>query len=277
MLRIGWIDYANCTPLLLQIESQLPAGKVSLTHGVPAELNAALAGGEIDLCISSSIEFARHADQYLVLPGHCIGSRGAVQSVLLLTDRPVNELAGQRLLVTAESATSVVLLQILLSRHWGVSGCTVEATKLPWDQALSQAHGVLVIGDGALKAAISGTAPFCYDLGAAWFEMTGLPFVFALWQVNRKAAVDKADRLNLVLELLDQARDRIHGEVRQLAARAGETAWIDAGQLADYWQHITYHLDEEHLAGLTSYYQLAFELGLLAAVPKMQFYKAEQP
>lgn len=273
MLKIGWIDYANCTPLLLQIESQLPVDKISLTHGVPAELNAALAVGEIDLCISSSIEFARHAGQYLVLPGHCIGSRGAVQSVLLLTDRPVSELAGKRLLVTAESATSVVLLQILLARHWGVGGCTVESTKLPWDQAMTQAHGVLVIGDGALRAAIAGTAPFCYDLGAAWFEMTGLPFVFALWQVNRRAAADKTDELSLILSLLDQARDRISGQARQLASRASETDWIDAGQLADYWQHITYHLDDEHLAGLARYYQLASELGLLAAVPEMQFYK----
>jgi len=50
MLKVGWIDYANCRPLLLQIENRLPGTGISLDHGVPAQLNAALAAGEIDLC-----------------------------------------------------------------------------------------------------------------------------------------------------------------------------------------------------------------------------------
>ena len=144
--------------------------------------------GQIDVCISSSIEFARHADRYQVLPGHCIGSDGPVQSVLLLANRPAEQLKGERLLVTAESATSVVLLQVLLSYHWKLEGCSVERTTLPWQQALASAPGILLIGDTALQAALADEAPYCYDLGACWREMTGLPFVYALWQVTQRAA-----------------------------------------------------------------------------------------
>lgn len=266
MLKVGWIDYANCSPLLLQIEGQLPGSGIELAHGVPAQLNAALADGRIDICISSSIEFARHADEYLVLPGHCIGSDGPVQSVLLLTNRPVQELGGERLLVTAESATSVVLLQVLLARHWGLEGCSIESSRLPWQEALAAAPGVLLIGDTALRASMAGTAPYCYDLGAAWKEMTGLPFVFALWQVNRRAVATEATSLGVLLSLLDQARDAMPQRMEQLAAIAPESGWMPPLQLADYWRHITYRLDERHLTGLNRFYGYAAELGLISSV-----------
>lgn len=273
MLQVGWIDYANCSPLLLQIREQLPAAGIVLRHGVPAQLNAKLAACQIDVCISSSIEFARHADNYLVLPGHCIGSDGPVQSVLLLTNHPVETLGGQRLLVTAESATSVVLLQILLARHWGLSGCSVEPCMLPWQEALAAAPGVLLIGDAALRASLAGTAAYCYDLGACWREMTGLPFVFALWQVTQRAADTNSDGLHNLVTLLDAARDQIPEQADQLAGVAPESAWMGAGRLADYWRHITYRLDERHLAGLDCFYQLAAELGLIAAAAQPRFLK----
>lgn len=273
MLKVGWIGYANCSPLLLQIEKRLPGTGISLVHGVPAQLNADLAAGEIDLCISSSIEFARHADEYYVLPGHCIGSDGPVQSVLLLTNRPVQELSAQRLLVTAESATSVVLLQVLLAGHWGLSGCSIESSRLPWREALTQAPGVLLIGDAALRAILEGGAPYCYDLGAAWKDMTGLPFVYALWQVTRAAAAREPESLHRLLALLDQARDQMAARLDQLAAVAPENHWIEAAALAEYWRHITYRLDDRHLAGLNLFYRLAMELGLTKSAPQPRFLK----
>lgn len=273
MLQVGWINYANCSPLLLQIQEHLPDAGIELRHGVPAELNASLSEGRIDVCISSSIEFARHADTYLVLPGHCIGSDGAVQSVLLLANRPVEELGGERLLVTAESATSVVLLQILLARNWGLEGCTVERTSLPWQQALATAPAVLLIGDTALRAALANEAPYCYDLGACWRKMTGLPFVYALWQVTQHAADTKLEQLASLLHLLDSARDHLQQQVLTLAARAGESRWMGVERLADYWQHITYRLDERHLAGLDLFYRLAADSGLLATAVSPRFLK----
>lgn len=273
MLQVGWINYANCSPLLLQIKDRLPAAGVELRHGVPAELNAALANGQIDVCISSSIEFARHADSYLVMPGHCIGSDGPVQSVLLLTNRPAEQLAGERLLVTAESATSVVLLQILLAQHWKLKGCSIERTLLPWRQALQTAPGVLLIGDTALRAAMAEEAPYCYDLGNCWREMTGLPFVYALWQVAQQAASTKLDYLSNLLSLLDSARNRLPQQVAELAARADESSWLGVDRLADYWRHITYRLDERHLSGLELFYRLAAELGLIAAAARPRFLK----
>jgi chorismate dehydratase len=272
MLRIGRIDYANCTPLFMQLEDRLPADTIEIVHGVPATLNAKLASGEIDLCISSSIEFSRHANDYAILPGHCIGSAGPVRSVLFFTSCPVEQLAGKQVLVTSESATSVILLQILLSKRWGLSGCSVVPTSLPLNDALRQSPGLLLIGDKAMQAVSSGLSGYCYDLGQEWLTLTGLPFVFALWLINRKSARGKDAAIAQFITLLDHARDRIMPDAELLASSAPESVWFGQQSLADYWRHaITYQLDAAHLAGLQRYYLLAAELGLIHDAPEPVF------
>lgn len=273
MLKIGRIDYANCTPLFMQMENSLPGETTAIVHGVPAHLNTKLANGEIDICISSSIEFSRHADEYVILPGHCIGSVGPVKSVLLFTTCPVEELAGKQLLVTSESATSVTLLQILLAKRWGLSGCSLQTTSLPWQEALQQSPGLLLIGDRALQAASGRAGVYWYDLGQEWKTLTGLPFVYALWLINRASATGKEEALTQFSLLLEQARERIVPDAELLAAQAPEAAWVGVQALADYWRNaITYQLDEAHLAGLERFYLLAAELGLIQSQPQLKFF-----
>ncbi len=273
MLRIGRIDYANCTPLFMQLEKTLPADSTEIVHGVPATLNSSLAKGEIDICISSSIEFSRHADEYSILPGNCIGSDGAVRSVLLFCHRPVEEISDQQFFVTSESATSVILLQILLAKRWGVSASSVTPTSIPWNEALKQTNGLLLIGDNALKAASVVPTPYCYDLGQEWKSLTGLPFVYALWLINNKSSKGKEKALTYLFSMLEKARENIASDADILASKAPESAWINPASLADYWRDsITYRLDREHLDGLQMFYQLASELKLISTLPELSFF-----
>lgn len=274
MLKIGRIDYANCTPLFMQLEKLLPADTADIVHGVPAALNKKLAEGEIDICISSSIEFLRHADEYVILPGHCIGSNGPVKSVLLFTAKPVQESGGQQFLVTSESATSVILLQILLKQHWGLSDCSVVASSLSRQEALQQAPGLLLIGDSALKTVSGAESGYCYDLGQEWKTLTGLPFVYALWLINRASAKGKENAMKQFFALLDQARDRIIPDADFLAAQAPEADWFGLHSLVDYWRSaITYHLDAAHLAGLRRFYELSVQLDLIPSTFEPEFYR----
>lgn len=72
-----------------------------------------LARGDIDVAPCSSIEYARHAERYRLLPEVVIGSRGAVGSILLVGAPPA-ALDGAVVALTTSSATSVCLLKILL-------------------------------------------------------------------------------------------------------------------------------------------------------------------
>ena len=262
MLRIGRIDYANCTPIFRLLDERLPTGEVEIVHGVPVELNWLLRTGGIDICPCSSIEYARHAEHYQIVPGHCIGSDGPVRSVLLFSHCPIETLAGKTVFVTSESDTSVVLLSILLAKRFKMDGITLQRSSGSWQQVLADVPALLLIGDAALQAAQTSYAGYCYDLGELWRSWTGLPFVFALWLVNRRVLEQRENRLNSFVKQLDAVRDEMPGEYRRLAGVSKEADWMGVEQLADYWKVISYRLDERHLQGLSRFFDLAAELGL---------------
>ena len=272
MLRVGKITYANCTPIFDGLEHMnLPY--VEIVTGVPSELNQALANGEIDVCISSSIEYPRHADDYLILPDFCIGSDGPVESVLFFSQIPIEQLEGQEILVTSESATSVILLQILLKKHFGLENVSVRSTKLPFYEALSESKGVLVIGDTALKAYLNKpTHATCYDLGELWKKYTGLPFVYALWLVNKKSARVSSELLSQFVRALHLVHQQMEKDIVGIATRAIERSWIPSDRLVQYWsQAIQYRLLPPFVSGLERFYCDAATLGYIETKPKLQF------
>lgn len=270
MLRVGKITYANCTPIFDGLE-RMNLPYVEIVTGVPSELNQALAQGEIDVCISSSIEYPRHADDYRILPDFCIGSDGPVESVLFFSQIPIEQLEGQEILVTSESATSVILLQILLKKHFGLENVSVRSTKLPFYEALSESKGVLVIGDTALKAYLNKpTHATCYDLGELWKKYTGLPFVYALWLVNRNTASSKFDLLEKFKEALKSVHSVMPQNMVAIAKRSDERSWVGIEALVHYWSNaIQYIMADEHYKGLSAFYHYAFELGYLSDAPSL--------
>src|SRR6185369_136927 len=138
MLRIGRIEYANCTPIFHSLNELSPAGSYNYIGGVPARLNAMLAAGDIDVCPSSSIAYALHPERYLIIPDLSISSRGPVQSVLLFSNLPIEELDGRDVLLTSESDTSVNLLKILLKLRYDCS-CSYRVTNNGLAGALKEA------------------------------------------------------------------------------------------------------------------------------------------
>ncbi len=88
-LRLGRVDFINTFPIVWALDRHLPAGLAQETAAVPTALNRMLAAGEIDVANISSIEYARHADEWVLLPSLCIGSAGAVESVHLVTSVPL--------------------------------------------------------------------------------------------------------------------------------------------------------------------------------------------
>src|SRR5690349_24527963 len=111
---------------------------VEEVQGVPTDLNARLLAGELDLAPISSIEYARNAERLRLLPRLCVASEGAVDSIQLVSKRPLEQV--RSVAVTPESATSVVLTKVLLP----------EAEHVPLGEP---ADARLLIGDAALKSA----------------------------------------------------------------------------------------------------------------------------
>ena len=119
-LRLGHIVYSNCFPVHARLLDVGAPGWIDIVQGVPSHLNTLLERGEIDVAPCSSIEFARNADRYRVLPDLVIGARGPVRSIVFAATRPPEELDGALVAMPTASATSVVLLKVLLRLRWGV-------------------------------------------------------------------------------------------------------------------------------------------------------------
>ena len=179
--RLGIVSYTNVAPLHYGLE---PWPGASFVRGVPTELNRRLLDGDIDLTLVSSVEFLRHRDVLRALPDFSISTLGPVYSVMLFHRLPWDELSGRRIALTTDSATSVELLKLSL-REAGL-----EAEFVPMapdlDAMLTTCDAALLIGDVALREAVArrevnGTKPFITDLGRAWYDLTKLPFTFAVW------------------------------------------------------------------------------------------------
>jgi chorismate dehydratase len=149
MLRVGFIDYLNCLPLRLGLEASGGLEGVELVGGTPAEVNAALLSGEVELGLVSSASWARNRDRLKRLEGYGIASDGLVMSVLLATreDRPLPE--ARRVALTNESATSHSLARLMLERVYGASPLYEVVSTRP-AKALVEHDAALFIGDTAL-------------------------------------------------------------------------------------------------------------------------------
>lgn len=258
MMRLGHIDYANCFPIHARFIDQGPPPDIELMVDVPSGLNHALATGAVDVAPCSSIEYARHADRYRLLPDFVIGSYGPVESILLESTTPVESLGGVVAVPTA-SATSVALLRILLERRYH------RTPRLEWfDQAADDdpvaggAVAALRIGDVALRREFPAGRRV-YDLGTLWTEWTGLPFAFAVWQTGIPATRDE-ELVGLHAALLS-SRAFYQEHLQELAQRHARRFRLPADRLARYWRSLRFDLDGEMQRGLLHFYTLAAAVG----------------
>jgi chorismate dehydratase len=249
MVRLGRISYVNMAPVFFRLDAS-----VDEIQGVPTVLNARLLAGELDIAPISSIEYARNADRLRILPRLCVSSEGAVDSIQLVSKTPLEHV--RTVAVTPESATSVVLVKVLLP----------EATHVPLGEP---AEAKLLIGDAALKSAFEDPTPH-YDLGRLWLERTGLPMVFAVWAAPEPAHPDLLELEEALVASLRAAR----AEPEQLAYESAERYGYPAGFLARYFEKLRYRFGPRERAGLYTFLELAHDVGELNEVPELRFVSA---
>src|SRR5512143_432355 len=273
MLKLGHIIYSNCYPPHAGILKRKVAFPFKLVEGIPTQLNRLLYEGGVDVSPSSSIEYAMNPGRYLLMPDLSITSKSRVMSILLESNVPIEELHDRVVALTTASATSGVLLRILLEVRYGAKPGYVLYEQGA-EQPPEQADAALTIGDLAIRKSTASKYPYRYDLGRLWHEFTGLPFVFALWQVNdRKNIHNDLERLYDIL-----MESRAYG-----LTHLGEIADAETGRfnlpapvLMEYWKLFSYSFDEEERKGLMAFYGYAAEIGAIEAVTELRFWSKDR-
>ena len=179
-IRVGAVSYLNTKPLIFGFEKGMMKDAIDLVIDYPANIATQLINNEIDIGLIP-VAVLPQLKEYHIISDFCIAADGAVASVCLFSDVPLNEI--KTILMDYQSRTSVALLKLLLKEYWKISPDLVQAAP-GYENAISGNTAGLVIGDRALHQRLKST--FIYDLSLAWKEMTGKPFVFAAWVSNKQ-------------------------------------------------------------------------------------------
>lgn len=265
-LKIGRIPYANLFPIFHYLDNHCNNSEYTFITGVPSKLNKMLRAGELDISPSSSIEFLKNKNRYRILPWHSISSTGQIKSILLFSRVPLNDLGGRTIAVSSDSDTSAAMLKVILKEFCSLE-CKFRKTDLrSVKNILSSASAVLHIGDTAMMEAQKLSAVrsqpsslYIYDLGELWHKYTGLPFVYALWVVRKKALDEKTALIKkLSLDLIN-AKKYADRKLPLIAREAPQRKWISEKDLVDYWNIISYDFTDKHLEGLRLFEKYALQ------------------
>ena len=240
--RIGAVSYLNTRPLLLGIEQESFLKSIDLVKSYPANIAQDLLSGKIDIGLVPVAILPQLSDPHIV-SNYVIGANGAVASVALFSEVPIDEI--KSIYLDYQSRTSVQLLKILLSQFWKKEVEFISATEGYIAQISGTTAGV-IIGDRALENL--SKYPYVYDLSLAWKQHTGLPFVFAAWVANQPipaafmAAFDTANGYGLAH--LDEV----------IALIPAQEQVYDLHKY--YTENISYVYDEEKKLGLNAFLNL---------------------
>jgi chorismate dehydratase len=272
-VRLGRVEYINVLPVYLGLERQ--GTRCDVVSGVPTELNAQLDSRRIDCAPVSAIEVARHAGSYAILPGLSISSVGAVGSSMLISKVAPEKLNGRSVALTTHSAASLAFFRILCARLWRVTVRTSDAA--PDLDAMLQTHDAAVlIGNPAIVAVNQAQRRgdlHVVDLGAAWFDLTGLPAVFAVWALWRDWAGQQPDALRVLREDLERGRAwGLHPDNRgALVQRGAFDTGLPEADIDAYFRKQDYRLTADHEQSLLRYFALLAELDLAPALATLDF------
>jgi chorismate dehydratase len=232
--RVGSVRFLNAAPLVRGIEDEI-------ILATPAKLAEMLQRDELDAGLVSITEVLFH-DRYDVLDGMAIASLGEVQSVFLAHRQPLAE--AREIYCDTASLTSVNLLRVLLAER----GLTPEFKPLPDYASAVGLDFVLLIGDAALDFLRAPHPHEIWDLGAAWLELTGLPFVYAVWALRR--GVENRPLRQQLREARDFGLDTLDSIIRSRTE-------YDYDFRKDYlgW-HIHYFLGHDEKRGLAKFIEL---------------------
>lgn len=232
--RVGSVPYLNAVPLTWGIEKEI-------VFATPARLAKMLQRDELDAALVSITEVLFN-DRYDVLEGVAVASLGEVKSVFLAHRGPLEQ--AREIYCDPASLTSVNLLRVLLAEQ----GLRPQFKPLAGYDAATMPDYALLIGNPALNFLFGPHEHQIWDLGAAWFELTGLPFVYAAWAL-RRGTDNRALRFKL-REIKDFGLEVLDNIIR---SRPEYTLDFRKDYLG--W-HIHFHLAQDEKRGIDRFVQL---------------------
>ncbi len=254
-LRVGSVSYLNAKPLIHRLEDD---PRIDLRLAVPAMLLDGLNSGQFDIALLPVIDYQRMPDGRIV-PCGGIGCDGPTLTVRIFSRKPIETI--DVLECDSESHTSVALARIVLAEHLGIRPRFVNRSEPREDT-----DAMLLIGDKVVTQEPRGFE-HQLDLGAAWKEMTGKPFVFAVW--TTRLGIDLGDLPDRLRRARDLGLSDLPGIVAQHAAAHG---WPDNLALKYLSDYLKFEIGPAQLDAIRLFSELAANHGIIPSARPLALY-----
>jgi len=273
MLRVGFPNYLNTLPFLYHLPKM---NGIELLFDVPSRLNEKLAVGEVDCGLCSSVFYAKHYEDYTLIPDISISAVGKVKSVCLFHKVPLLELSGKTIGITPETETSFALLRLVLEKMKEVKPVYLKLNHSSRGLSKEEAQaffetidGYLAIGNEALELLYNEKFPFVTDLAEVWLEETGYPFVFALLLVRKEVLSLYKKELRIIAENLYLSRAKALADLSLIVKE--HSSFLDKTFLLDYLHHLEFDFSGLKQRAFLYFCQNLLDMGIISKIPILKF------
>lgn len=235
-IRIGAVSYLNTKPLIYGLEQAPIKDEIELVVDYPSHIATMLAEDRIDIGLVPVAVIPGLPEAHIVTD-FCIACDGAVDSVAIFSEVPLSGI--KTVLLDYQSRTSVMLARLLMGEYWKQEVVWKDTRGEEYRHEIKGDVAGVVIGDRALRQKTESA--YMYDLGAAWKEWTGLPFVFATWVSNKPLPPS-------FLQAFNEANALGLSHLDMIVACEKDPP---TDLMSYYTTNIRYHLDAEKRKGLT--------------------------
>ena len=271
---MGRISYINASPVYYGLDHGLLPDWLEMVSDVPSVLNQKIKTGHIEVSPISAAFYAMNHRELLLLPDLSISCNGRVLSVILASNYAIENLDGKKVVFSQESASAASFLKMIFHQK---KICPVfEIGNVNHFQTISKTtDAVLVIGDTALTHPWEQEFRYHIDLGQLWYEMTRLPFVFAVWVVRKSFAENNPacvkDIHNLLLESKRQGYDNIDKIVETGKNRLG----LKKSIVKEYYDLLYCDLDDKKVTAMKLFFDTLVEQHLLDETVDIHFFNSQ--
>lgn len=252
VLRVASVGFVNARPLIEGLDKD---PSIALSLDVPSGLLGRLQAGEADVALLPVIDLQREPG-LVVIPAGGIGCDGPTLTVRLFSQTPFEQI--DTLACDPDSHTSVALARVILARRYGIRPRFIDLH----DATGKKGEAKLLIGD---KVVCEEPVGFEHqlDLGGAWKELTGLPFVFAVWCARE--GVPLGDLFDKLLVASERGLDNVRAIIDKHAVPRGWPAGVALQYLTVY---LRFSIGERQLEAIRLFHQLAAEEGVIPNPPR---------
>jgi chorismate dehydratase len=217
---------------------------------------------EFSAALLSPLDYAKESSDYCIVPNVAVVSPEGNGSIVVRFREGIKNV--KTLAVDPSYASEIILTNIILAEAFELEPTIVPMIAQP-ERMLHKADAALLVGDLALNA--PGDSRNSIDIVEEWNEMTGLPYVHALW-CGRENGLTKEE-----MHHLQSAMEKGVAGIEDIAR---ECAFENRDALQRYLESFSYTLDDRAREGLAEFMKYLYYHGILPDVAEVKFFKQEE-